>query len=190
MSGQRADFLVGGQIPIPVAQGNNQISLEYKEYGVKVAFVPTVLQDHIIDIDASVEVSDIDAANGVTLQGVAVPALATRKSSSHVRLQSGMTFAMAGMLSESVQSSSKKVPVLGDIPVLGALFRRVSYERDERELMIFVTPELVRPLAPGEVPAVPGALSLDDPKDFELFLLGKDHHGVTPDPVPGVGLER
>lgn len=188
MSGQKASFLAGGEIPIPVSQYGTRVSAEFREYGVKVDFVPTVLGNEVVDLQAYVEVSDIDPANSVTLTDVAIPALTTRRSETHVRLNNGATFAMAGMLGDSVQSNVAKIPILGDIPILGALFRYVRHERKEVEIVIFVTPELVRPLGAGEVPAPPGTLENNDPTDFEFFLLGMDHHGARP--APAAGLER
>ena len=189
LSGQQAEFLAGGEVPIPVSQYGDRVSIEFREYGVKVVFVPTVLADEVIDLQVYVEVSDVDPNNAVTLSDIAIPALSSRKSSSHVRLQSGMTFALAGLLDETVRASSSGVPGLSRIPVLGALFRQVKHEREERELMITVTPELVRPLAPGEVPAPPGTEQMDDPNNPEFYLLGRLTHGAPPEPITEVGLE-
>lgn len=189
LSGQQAEFLAGGEVPIPVSQYGDRVSIEFREYGVKVVFVPTVLADEVIDLQVYVEVSDVDENNAVVLSDIAIPALSSRKSSSHVRLQSGMTFALAGLLDETVRAQNSGVPGLAKIPVLGALFRQVKHEREERELMIYVTPELVRPLAPGEVPAPPGTESMEDPNNPEFFLLGRLTHGSPPEPISEVGLE-
>ncbi len=194
MSGQQAEFLAGGEVPIPVAQFGDRISIEFREYGVKLTFVPTVLAGDVIDTRVYVEVSDLDTANTLRVTDVTIPALTSRKSSSHLRLQSGMTFAMAGMLDERITSTISKVPLLGDIPLIGALFRRVEHRRIETELVIFVTPRLVRPLSPDEVPAMPGTQTDNDPGDFELFLLGLDHQPPPPgkkdEPAGPVGMER
>ena len=175
LSGQQAEFLAGGELPIPVAQNGNRITIEFKEYGVKLVFVPTVLGSEVVDMRVYVEVSDIDTSNGLSLTGIEIPAFVARKSQSHLRVESGMTFAMAGMLYDSVQSNHARIPILGDIPILGAAFRYVQHDRSETELMIFVTPRLVRPMAPDEVPAPPGSSEDNNPNDFELFLLGLDH---------------
>jgi pilus assembly protein CpaC len=116
----------------------------------------------------------------------------SRKTQSHLRLESGTTFAMAGMLNDSIRATYARVPVLGDIPIVGSLFRYVQHRRDETELMIFVTPRLVRPMRPGEVPAAPGTTEDNNPNDFELFLLGLDHRSAsrTAEPTGPVGLER
>ncbi len=172
MSGQQAMMLVGGEIPIPTAQMNGMIAIEFKEYGVKVVFVPTVLSGDVIDVRAYIEVSDMDPANALRLSGIEIPALTSRKGESHLRIESGKTFALAGMLSERVTSTQSRIPLLGDIPVLGALFRYVKHQRSETELVVFVTPEIIRPLVASEVPAVPGSTENFNPNDFELFMLG------------------
>ena len=191
LSGQEADFLAGGEVPIPVAQYGERVSIEYREYGVKVHFLPTVLRDDVIDLGVYVEVSDVDPTNTVTLAEIEVPALTSRKSESHVRLADGMTFAMAGMLDESVQATVSKIPLLGDIPLLGALFRRVDHEQQEIEILILVTPELVRPLGQDELPALPGADRDPVPNGFELYGLGKLYHGRAKSaPVEDGGMEQ
>lgn len=175
LSGQQGEFLAGGEIPIPVAQQGDKISVEYKEYGVKLVFVPTVLANEVIDMRAYVEVSSVDSSNSSRASGIEIPAFISRKTQSHVRLGSGMTFAMAGMINESSHQVTARVPVLGEIPLIGSLFRYVRHERNESELIIFVTPRLVRPMAPGEVPDLPTAFEDNNPNDIELFLLGADH---------------
>lgn len=192
LSGQQAEFLVGGEVPVPVAQMGARISVDYKEYGVRMTFVPTVLGDDVIDVRVYMEVSDVDPNNAIRLTGIELPAFTSRKSSSHLRIESGKTFAMAGMLQESSRQITQKIPLLGDIPFLGMLFRTVDYERDETELMIFVTPRLVRPMAADEVPAPPGTQHAFNPNDLELFLLGLDHplNSQTATPTGPIGLER
>jgi pilus assembly protein CpaC len=192
LSGQQAEFLAGGEIPIPASQNGGRISIDFKEYGVKLTFVPTVLGEDVIDVRVYVEVSDIDTNNAIRLTGIEIPAFISRKTSSHLRVDSGMTFAMAGMLQENIRSTTQQIPLLGDIPVLGALFRTVDHERDETELMIFVTPRLVRPMAAHEVPMPPGVTENHNPTDFELFLLGMDHRlgSRTAEPTGPIGLDR
>jgi pilus assembly protein CpaC len=192
LSGQQAEFLAGGEVPIPVSQFGGRISLEFKEYGIKLVFVPTVLAGDVVDMRVYVEVSNIDSATGVRITGIEIPGFLARKTDSHLRIESGMTFAMAGLLSETVNSTIAKVPVLGDIPLVGSLFRYVSHESNETELMIFVTPRLVRPLAPGEVPTPPGMTENFNPTDAELFLLGQDHrtNSRTAEPTGPIGLAR
>ena len=175
LSGQQAEFLAGGEVPIPTNQVGGRITVEYKEYGVKLVFVPTVLGNEVVDMRVYVEVSDIDSANSVRFTGIEIPAFIARKSQSHLRLESGMTFAMAGMLNETSSQTTAQIPILGEIPLIGTLFRYVKHERNESELLIFVTPRLVRPMAPGEVPDLPTAYEDNNPNDLELFLLGMDH---------------
>jgi pilus assembly protein CpaC len=192
LSGQQAEFLAGGEIPIPVAQQNNAITVEYKEYGVKVVFVPTVLSGNIIDLRTYVEVSEIDQSNSTQVSGITIPALSSRKGESHLRLENGMTFAMAGMLSETNSATRAHIPIIGEIPIVGALFRYVRHERAETELVIFVTPQLVRPMAPGEVPPPPGTTENYNPSDLELFLLGSLTHvgSRTAEPTGEYGMQR
>lgn len=193
LSGQQADFLAGGEIPVPVGQVNGTISVEYKPYGIKLSFVPTVLGGEVVDMRTSVEVSDVDSANGVQLVGIQLPGLSTRKAESHLRLSSGMTFAMAGLLSETTSTTRATIPILGDIPVIGALFRYMKHDRSETELMIFVTPTLVRPMTADEVPAPPGTTENYNPSDLDLFLLGSMTAGPnsrTAEPTGPYGLKR
>ena len=192
LSGQQAEFLAGGEIPIPVAQFGNRISIEFKEYGVKLVFVPTVLGNDVVDVRVYVEVSDVDSATSIRVTGIEIPGFISRKSQSHLRLESGTTFAMAGMLHETTRATNAKVPLLGDLPVVGSLFRYVQHRHNESELMIFVTPELVRPMAAGEVPDPPGTTENNNPNDFELFMLGLDHHvgSRTAEPTGPIGLSR
>lgn len=192
LSGQQAEFLAGGEVPIPVAQNNGRISTEFKEYGVKVVFVPTVLGGNVVDMQASVEVSEVDQANATRVSGITIPSFVSRKSSAHLRLEDGMTFAMAGMLKEHSSATRAQVPILGDIPVIGAAFRYVKHSREETELVIFVTPELVRPMSAKEVPPPPGTTENYNPGDLELFLLGSltQPGSRTAEPTGDLGMAR
>lgn len=193
LSGQQADMLVGGEIPVPVGQQNNTISIEYKEYGVKMSFVPTVLAGDVVDIKTSMEVSDVDPSTSIQVAGIQMPGLGSRKVQSHLRMRSGTTFALAGMLSEQVTASRSKIPILGDIPLIGSAFRYVSHRREEMELMVFVTPYLVRPMVASEVPPPPGVTESYNPSDFDLFMLGSLTGGAgtrTASPTGPVGLKR
>jgi pilus assembly protein CpaC len=172
-TGERANFLVGGEIPIPVAQGGafGSITVEFKEFGVGVAFTPTVLQADRIHLAVTTEVSEPDFTLGTTVGGVVIPSFNTRRASTGVELGDGESFAIAGLLREDVDELVAKFPVLGDIPVLGALFRSSSFQKDETELVMIVTPRLVKPLGPG-----PHPLPTDhfvEPDDFEFYLLGR-----------------
>lgn len=192
LSGQQAEFLAGGEVPIPIGESNGRISIEFKEYGVKLVFVPTVLSGDIIDMRTYVEVSELDEANSLKLTGIEIPAFVVRKADSHLRIEDGMTFAMAGMLKERSKAFRAAIPILGDLPIVGALFRFVKHGREETEIVIFVTPELVRPMAPGEVPAAPGTTENYNPSDIELFLLGAlvSPGTHTAQPTGAVGLQR
>jgi len=191
LSGQEAEFLAGGEVPIAITTFD-RVMVEFKEYGVKLNFVPTVLAGDVIDLRVYTEVSEIDPSVAISLGGLAIPGFLTRKGSSHLRMQDGTTFAMAGMLSESVRSRRAEIPVLGRIPIIGALFRYTKHEPEETEIMIFVTPRLVRPMNPDEVPAPPTASEDNNPNDFELFLLGLDHvpGSRTMEETGPVGMER
>lgn len=150
MSGQPASFLVGGEFPIPVAQQQGSISVEFKKFGVSLAFVPTVLSDGRINIHVSPEVSQITDQGAVQLtagnSSIQIPAITVRRAETTVELGSGQSFAIAGLLQDTTTQSVSGLPFLKDIPVLGALFRSNSYQRNETELVIMVTPVIVRPV--------------------------------------------
>jgi pilus assembly protein CpaC len=159
MSGQEASFLAGGSFPIPVVQGSGggtTVTIQYEDYGVRLKFTPVVLGNGRIRLKVSPEVSDLDYTHAVTLSGFSVPALTTRNASTTVELADGQTFSLAGLLQNKQTISRNITPLLGDVPVLGALFRSVSFQRDETELMVLVTPRVVGALNPGHVPTLPG----------------------------------
>ena len=169
-SGQTADFLVGGEFPILIPQGLGQATIEFKKFGVALNFTPTVLANNTVHLKVAVSVSE--RAEEVILQGTQVPSLTTRHSETTVRMRSGQSFAIAGLLQDQIVSSKSKIPLLGDLPLVGVLFRQTTFERRERELVILVTPYLVRPLKPGEVPPLPGEDEVSDPGAAAFFLLG------------------
>lgn len=171
-SGQEASFLVGGEFPIPVAQQSNTITIEFKEFGIRLRFIPTVIGEDLISMRVAPEVSDIDFTSAINLGGVSVPGLTSRRAETTVELRDGQSFAIAGLLSDRVVSTIDRVPFLGDIPVLGALFRSVKYRREETELIILVSPRLASPLEADRLPNMPGANRTYDPDNFHLFLLG------------------
>lgn len=173
MSGQEATFLAGGQIPIPVVQNSSgasgpTITIEKWEYGVKLTFTPIVLGDGRIRLKVSPEVSDLDYTTAVKVSGFVIPGMTQRKLTTTVELAEGQTFALAGLLNQSVAASKDVTPGLGDIPVLGALFRSVRYQRKETELVVMVTPRLVEALNPSQVPLAPGE-KWRHPTEVELF---------------------
>jgi pilus assembly protein CpaC len=175
ISGQEASFLAGGEFPVPVPQsggaggGSTAITIEYREFGVRLNFVPIVLGDGRVRLKLSPEVSDLDFSTPIVISGSRIPVVNKRRVNTTVELADGQTFAIAGLLDNSVNATNDAVPLLGDLPVLGALFRSVRYERHETELVVLVTPKLVAPLNPDQVPALPGE-KWRHPTDPELFL--------------------
>ena len=145
LSGETASFLAGGEFPIPVGQGNGAIGVEYKQYGVGLAFTPVVLADGRISMRVRPEVSELSDAGSVKLGGYVIPALTTRRAETTVELGSGQSFMIGGLLQNHHSNSLQKAPFLGDLPILGALFRSTSFQKNETELVIVITPYLVRP---------------------------------------------
>jgi pilus assembly protein CpaC len=178
MSGQEAEFLVGGEFPIPINGDGNDVTVQYKRYGIILRFTPFITGEETITIKVAPEVSNPDYTLSVSAAGVTVPGLKTRRGSTTLQLKDGQTFIMAGLLMEELHSISDKVPVLGDIPLLGGLFTRKEYEKNETELMVMVTPRLVRALNPDEVPEIPGSAHTGDMSDMDFFILNK-----TPDAI-------
>jgi pilus assembly protein CpaC len=181
ISGQPASFLAGGEFPIPIPQasgGGTAITIEYKKFGIQLNFTPTVLGDGRIRLLATPSVSELDFSNAVQLDGFTIPALTTRNVNTTVELAEGQTFALAGLLQNQIKASNNVTPLLGDLPILGPLFRSVSYERDETELVVLVTPRLVEALNPNQVPRIPGEV-WRDPTEAELFWKG-DLGGEAP----------
>lgn len=171
VSGQEASFLAGGEFPVPVPQ-RDSVTIEYREFGVRLRFTPVVLSENMIRLQVAPEVSEPDYSTAVTLGGFVVPGLVQRRIETVVELGTGQTFAIGGLLSDRVRATSRKIPGLGDMPVLGALFSSVEYRQEETELVVLVTPELVEPLSPDQIVYVPGA-DLVAPNDAELFLEGR-----------------
>ena len=146
-SGETASFLAGGEFPIPVPQDDNSVTIEFKKFGVSLAFTPTVLSGNRISLRVRPEVSQLTSTGSITLGGFVIPALTTRRAETSVELASGQSFAIAGLLQQGTTEDIRKYPGLGDLPVIGALFRNTEYNKDETELVIMVTPYLVRPVA-------------------------------------------
>jgi pilus assembly protein CpaC len=170
LNGQEARFLAGGEFPVPVPQDNNVITITFKPFGVGLSFTPTVLSDDKISMRVAPEVSELDFSIAVVLQGFVVPGLTTRRAATVIELANGQSFAIAGLLRESVRETVAKFPVLGDIPILGALFRSTAFQKNETELIIIATPHLVKPLDIARQ-----TLPTDqyiEPNDFEWYLLG------------------
>lgn len=181
LSGQEASFLAGGEFPIPVPQGAyGTVTIEYRQYGVRLKFTPTVIGRQMVRLKVTPEVSEQDFTNAIQLGGYVVPGLRSRTATTMIELASGSTIAIAGLLSEQTRGISQKVPGLGDVPVLGALFSSVDYQKNLTELVILVTPELVDGMQPDQVPPVPGQFHTD-PNDWELFGLGMVEGQPAPD---------
>jgi len=187
ISGQEASFLAGGEFPIPITQGGGTgsggtaITIEYREFGVKLNFVPVVLGDGRIRLKVSPEVSDLDFTTAVRFNGFVVPGLTSRKVNTTVELAEGQTFAIAGLLNSQITANTDVTPGLGDIPILGALFRSVRYQRKETELVVLVTPRLVAPMNPAAVTPAPGE-KWRYPSELDLFAnadLGGDATDTT-----------
>ena len=177
LSGDTASFLAGGEFPVPVPGALGQVTIEYKRYGVGLAFTPTVLGDGLINMKIEPEVSQLDTSNPVQVAGISIPPLIVRRASTTVELRDGQSFVIGGLLQSTGQNAIQQLPWLGDVPVLGALFRSASYQKNETDLAIIVTPRLVRPARPGDVIKTPADVALP-PNDADLFLLGKTE--VTP----------
>jgi len=160
LSGQSASFLAGGEIPVPIPQGLGTTSIEYKPYGVGLTLTPTVLSPQRIALKVAPEASQLDFANAVTISGVSVPAITTRRTDTTVELGDGESFVIGGLIDRETISNVAKVPLLGDLPVIGAFFKQLNYQQNDKELVIIVTPHLVSPLARGAtLPATPGEQS-------------------------------
>lgn len=177
LSGQEASFLAGGEYPVPVSS-DGDISIEYKPFGVELKFIPRVVDGDLINLELSGTVSSIDSSNGITTDSITVDAFLTRSISTTVEMRDGESFAIAGMLQDDFTDLSSQVPWLGDIPVLGALFRSAEYERDQSELVIIVTPHLVSPTR-GQVLALPTD-RIKPPTESEFFLFGRTSGGNRP----------
>jgi pilus assembly protein CpaC len=159
MNGQTASFLAGGEFPVPVVQGgssNGAVSVVFKEYGVRLNFKPTIIDEDHIRLELEPEVSTIDFANGVRFNGFVIPALRTRRARTGVELRDGQSFALAGLLDNNETKSISKIPMLGDIPILGNLFKSSSFQKQETELMFIITAELVKPINRDDVPNMKG----------------------------------
>jgi pilus assembly protein CpaC len=175
-SGQSASFLVGGEVPIPIAQNSfGAVSIEFKEFGVGMNFTPTVLGPNRIYLEVSPEVSDIDPSLTTNVGGVLTPGFRTRRASTTVELGDGQSFAIAGLLRDDVIQSNEYYPILGRIPVLGALFRSARFQRNETEMVLIVTANLVKPLPPGPHPLPTD--SFIEPGEAEFYLLGRLESG-------------
>jgi len=182
LSGETASFLAGGEFPIPISQALGSVTIEYKQYGVGLAFTPIVLADGRISMRVRPEVSELSNEGSIRLNGFDVPALTTRRAETTVELGSGQSFMIAGLLRNSNTNSIDKAPFLGDLPILGALFRSTKYRRAETELVIVVTPYLVRPVSNQIALPTDGYRA---PTSGQMVLEGQSYTGVSgPRPAP------
>jgi pilus assembly protein CpaC len=188
ITGQEAEFLSGGEFPVPVPSDLGEVTIEFKEFGVGVKFLPLVLDSGRISLKLNVSVSELSAANAVTV-GVAqaqsqfiIPSLNKRSAGSSVELADGQTIGIAGLINESTREFIDKIPGLGDVPVIGQLFRSQEFRSGLTELVIFVTPRLARPIQPQQVKLPTD--SFVPPSDLEFYLLGRSEGQVSPPPAP------
>jgi pilus assembly protein CpaC len=182
MDGKEASFLAGGEFPVPIVQGGGDkstVSVIFKEYGVRLNFKPTIVDEDHIRLDLEPEVSTIDFANGVKFDGFLIPALRTRRAKTSVELRDGQSFALAGLLDNNETRSLSKVPVLGDVPVLGALFKSKSFQKNETELMFFVTAQLVKPVNRDDLPQLRGVDGLKNGSPLGVEPKGEGVEGQT-----------
>jgi pilus assembly protein CpaC len=194
-SGETADFLVGGEVPIPAAQSNGAISVTFKEFGIRLRFSPIITESGEIQMTVAPEISNIDESAGVNSGGIVVPGFRSRKAQTTITLAAGQSFVIGGLIQDNFRSNVSKIPILGDIPILGALFRSTSYEKDQSELAILVTPTFVEPIAVGSKITLPGE-NLDRPSVADGFFMGKvakllpEGQSALPELSVKVGLEK
>ena len=199
LSGETAEFLAGGEFPIPLSQGLGTTTIEYKKYGVSLAYTPTVLSNGRISIRVRPEVSELSSQGAITLNGFSVPALTVRRAETTVELGSGQSFMIAGLLSNNAQNTIDKAPGVGDLPILGNLFRSTEFRKGQTELVIVVTPYLVNPVDDSEIDLPTDGFRA--PNVGEQMLLNAENRGVSgarrpmpsaagdPAPAPSVSLE-
>ena len=172
LSGDTASFLAGGEFPIPIANTNNTITVEWKKFGVGLAFTPTVRDNGVINLKIEPEVSQMDPSTTIQIGGLSIPSLTVRRANTTIELRDGQSFAIAGLLQTITTADQSQFPWLGDVPVLGALLRSTSYQRKETDLAIIVTPHLVQPARPGDELKTP-VDNVVAGNDADVFLNGK-----------------
>jgi len=172
LSGERASFLAGGEVPIPVSSDDNRVTVTYKEYGVRLNFTPIVLDGGLINLKLEPEVSQVDESVRVSTGAISVPSFITRRASTTIEVRDGQSFAMAGLLQSTHTKTKDQIPVLGDLPIIGALARSSSFQKQETDLVIIVTPHLVKPAKPGQRLRTP-LDALKPTSDKEFLLDGK-----------------
>jgi pilus assembly protein CpaC len=183
LSGETADFLAGGEFPIPLSQGLGSTSIEYKKFGVSLSYTPTVLANGRISLRVRPEVSELSSDGAITLNGFNVPALTVRRTETTVELGSGQSFMIAGLMKNSSQNTIKKMPGAGDLPILGSLFRSTSFQKGESELVIIVTPYLVNPVNDRDIKLPTDGYSA--PNELQRLLGNEDTAGHSGAVRPG-----
>jgi len=178
LSGQEATFLAGGEYPIPTVQDFGSVAIEFKPFGVELNFIPRVVDEDVINLELKAAVSSLDPSTGITQNGFTVDSFRKRETTTTVEMRDGESFAIAGLLSDDFQDLNGQVPWLGDVPVLGTLFRSAAYQREQTELVIIVTPHLVTPTR-GEALALPTD-RVQPPTERDLFLFGRVSRDVAP----------
>jgi pilus assembly protein CpaC len=187
LSGETASFLAGGEFPVPVAQGTGTggaaggISVEFKPFGVSLAFTPTVLADGIINLQVEPEVSSIDPSASISVNGLTIPGLQTRRANTVLELRDGESFALAGLIRKDFATTVRQVPLLGSIPIIGALFRSTGFTKGETELVIVVTPRIVQPVKADQIQLPTDRVQ--NPSEGELFLMGRTDKAVGMNPL-------
>ena len=171
LSGQEATFLAGGEYPVPVSQEDGAITVEFKPFGVELNFIPRVLDGDLINLELEAAVSSIDPSSGIDIGAIRIDGFTRRETTTTVELRDGESFAIAGLLQDDFRDLNSQVPWLGDIPILGALFRSAEYQREQSELVIIITPHLVTPTR-GEALALPTD-RVRPPSEKDLFLFGR-----------------
>jgi len=190
LSGETASFLAGGEFPIPVVQssggggqsGNNAVTIEFKPFGVSLAFTPTVLADGVISLVVTPEVSSIDPSASVTINGLVIPGLQTRRAKTTVELRDGQSFAIAGLLRNDFQDTVRQLPILGSLPIIGTLFRSTGFKKNQTELVMIVTPRLVKPIQNSADVRLPTD-RVGNPHELDLFLMGRTDKAVGINPL-------
>jgi len=183
LSGETATFLAGGEFPIPIAQGLGQVTVEFRQFGVSLAYTPTVLSNGRISMRVRPEVSELSTQGAITLNGFQVPAITTRRTETTIELGSGQSFMIAGLMSANSQNSLEKAPGLGDVPILGNLFRSREFRRGETELVIIVTPYLVKPVDAKDLKLPTDGYRSSN--EFEQLLGYQNNAGVSGEGRPG-----
>jgi pilus assembly protein CpaC len=178
MDGHQASFLAGGEFPVPVPQsgggtsGGTFFTIHWKRFGVQLDFVPYIVGNDTIRLHVLPEVSARNEAEGVSIQGTFVPGIDSRRAETTVELREGQTLVIAGLLQVTIQGDTARIPGLGDLPYIGPFFSNTTHQRVEKELLVMVTPFLVSPMEPGEVPPSPGD-EVKDPNDLEFYLMNR-----------------